>query len=40
MRLKTKRFLFILTDNYREIWEIIFGAIKNVHACAIGDNIM
>ena len=28
MRLKTKRFLIILTDNHTEIWEIIFSAIK------------
>ena len=28
MRLKTKRFLFILNDNHTEIWEIIFSAIK------------
>ena len=29
MRLKTKRFVFILTDNLTEIWKIILSAIKN-----------
>ena len=29
MRLKTKRFLFILADHLTEIWEIIVSAIKN-----------
>ena len=28
MRLKTKRFLLVLTDNHKEICEIIFSAIK------------
>ena len=35
MRLKTKHFLFILTDNHTKIREIIFSAIKNdrLHLC-------
>ena len=35
MRSKTNRFLFVLTDNHTEIWDIIFSAIKNErsHLC-------
>ena len=35
MWLKAKRFLFILTDNHTEIWDVIFSAIKNErsHLC-------